>query len=87
MEALGTLVGGIADDFNNMLQIIIGYSDLILMDIKKNDPVYNDVQSIIKTSKEGAELVRRLLLFGKEASSSKGHLELNQQIKQLALIM
>jgi PAS domain S-box-containing protein len=87
MEALGTLVGGIAHDFNNMLQIIIGYSDLILMDIKKNDPAYNDVQSIIKTSKEGAELVRRLLLFGKEASSSKGHLDLNQQIKQLALIM
>jgi PAS domain S-box-containing protein len=86
MEAIGTLVGGIAHDFNNMLQIIIGYSDLILMDTKKNDPVYSDIQSIIRTSKEGAELVRRLLLFGQESSISKEPLDLNHLIKQLTLI-
>jgi PAS domain S-box-containing protein len=87
MEAIGTLVGGIAHDFNNMLQIIIGYSDLILMDTKKTDPVYSDIQSIIRTSKEGAELVRRLLLFGQESSISKEPLDLNHLIKQLNLIM
>lgn len=87
MEAIGTLVGGIAHDFNNMLQIIIGYSDLILMDVKESDPIHRDVQTIINTAKDGADLVRRLLLFGRESPPAMAPLDLNHQIKQLALIL
>ncbi len=86
-EALGTLVGGIAHDFNNMLQIILGYSEILLMDKKKGDPGYKDLQTIIQTSKGGAELVKMLLAFGQQSQAISAPLDLNHQIRQLSTLI
>ncbi|MHB8204258.1 MAG: PAS domain-containing protein, partial [Desulfomonilaceae bacterium] len=69
MESLGTLVGGIAHDFNNMLQIIIGYSQFLMDYHKQGAPGYGDLQAIIETSKEAADLVTKLLAFGQQAQT------------------
>ena len=42
MEAIGTLAGGIAHDFSNILSAIIGYTELSLMDTPKDDPMQNN---------------------------------------------
>jgi PAS domain S-box-containing protein len=86
-EALGTLVGGIAHDFNNMLQIILGYSEILLMDKKKGDPGYKDLQTIIQTSKGGAELVKMLRAFGQQSQVIPAPLDLNHQIRQLSTLI
>jgi PAS domain S-box-containing protein len=83
LEALGTLVGGIAHDFNNMLQSILGYSEMLLIGKKKNDPDYNDLQTIIETGKGAAELIKKLLAFGQQAQIIPVRLDLNQQITQI----
>ncbi len=85
--ALGTLVGGIAHDFNNMLQVIIGYCDLLLTRVNVDKSANKDLQTIIKTAKGGADLVKKLLLFGKEAPIRRASLDLNDQIRQLLVLM
>lgn len=87
MESLGTLVGGIAHDFNNMLQIIVGYAQLHLDATKLPEPVYDDLQTIIRTSMEGAELVRKLLAFGQQAQTIPTEIDLNDRIRELATLM
>ncbi|MCL5123750.1 MAG: PAS domain S-box protein, partial [Deltaproteobacteria bacterium] len=87
MESLGTLVGGIAHDFNNMLQIIIGYSQFLMDRHKKEDPGYGDLQTIIETSKEAADLVTKLLAFGQQAQSIPTELDLNNRIRELSTVI
>ena len=87
MEAIGTLVGGLAHDFNNMLQVVIGYADLLLMRKKRGDPDHKELEAVIKTAQEGADLVQRLLLFGKEARTHMATMDLNNQIDELAILL
>ena len=87
MEAIGTLVGGLAHDFNNMLQIIIGYAQLLMMDKEEDHEDYPDLLSIVRTVRDGAELVSKLLMFGREAPVRPVTLDLNQQIKKLIILM
>ncbi len=87
MESLGTLVGGIAHDFNNMLQIIIGYSQFLMDYHKKGDPGYGDLQAIIETSQEAADLVTKLLAFGQQAQTVPTELDLNDRIRDLSTVI
>lgn len=87
METVGTLVGGLAHDFNNMLQIILGYTQLLMMDKDEDHEDYPDLLSIVRTVRDGAELVSKLLMFGREAPVRPVTLDLNQQIKKLIILM
>lgn len=65
LESIGTLAGGMAHDFNNMLTAINGYSDLILRKIPEDDPIRRHVDEIRKAGERSAELTRQLLAFGR----------------------
>jgi two-component system cell cycle sensor histidine kinase/response regulator CckA len=65
MEGIGRLAGGIAHDFNNLLGAIIGYSDLILETVENDNPIRNEVTSIIKAGKKAAVLTKQLLAFSR----------------------
>lgn len=66
MEAMGTLVGGVAHDFNNMLNIIIGYAGLMEMRLKQGDPMGDQVKEILKAGDRAAQLTRALLTFSRK---------------------
>ncbi len=87
MESLGTLVGGIAHDFNNMLQIIIGYSQFLMDYHKEGDRGHCDLEAIIETSHEAAELVTKLLAFGQQAQTVPTELDLNDRIRDLSTVI
>jgi CheY-like chemotaxis protein len=70
-----------------MLQIILGYSDLLLSDTRKNEPGYDNLRTIIETAKGGAELVTKLLAFGQQATTFPVNMDLNHQISQLTSLM
>jgi nitrogen-specific signal transduction histidine kinase/ActR/RegA family two-component response regulator len=63
MEAVGRLAGGIAHDFNNLLTGILSYCDLILQELRSDDPVRADVEQIRRASLRAADRTHQLLAF------------------------
>ena len=66
MEALGTLAGGVAHDFNNILLAITGNAKLALDDLPVVHAVRRSLEEIQKASARGADLVRRILSFSRQ---------------------
>jgi two-component system, cell cycle sensor histidine kinase and response regulator CckA len=66
MEALGRLAGGISHDFNNLLGVVIGYSDLALSSPSLDDPVRHQLEEIKKAGRRAASLTRQLLAFSRK---------------------
>jgi len=65
MEALGTLAGGVAHDLNNMLSGIVGYPDLLLMQIPEDSPLRKSILSIQDSGKKAAAIVQDLLTLAR----------------------
>ena len=63
MEALGQLAGGMAHDFNNALNVIIGYSKMLLAKSNTDDAAYHRIEEIHKAGERAAALTNRLLAF------------------------
>jgi len=83
MEAIGTLTGGVAHDFNNMLAVIQGYADLSIKTIDEKDPLYSDMQQISIAAKSAARLTRQLLLFSRKQPIELVSLKINKMIDDL----
>jgi PAS domain S-box-containing protein len=66
MEAIGTLAGGIAHDFNNILSVIIGYTELILMNGDVDGEVRQNLKEIFKASKHARDMVKQILAFSRQ---------------------
>ena len=65
IDAIGKLAGGVAHDFNNVLTVIIGYSDFLQMRLGKDDPLQQEVEEIRKAGQRAASLTQQLLAFGR----------------------
>ncbi len=63
MEALGTLVGGIAHEFNNVLVMIMGNAELLLDDVPERSPAHHNLEQIITASLRAGDVVRQLLSY------------------------
>jgi PAS domain S-box-containing protein len=83
MEAVGTLAGGVAHDFNNILQVALGYSELLLGDEELPGNYRADLQKILESAKRGADLVQRLLTFSRKTEIKPQPLNLNRRITEL----
>ncbi|MGO8878301.1 MAG: PAS domain S-box protein [Desulfomonilaceae bacterium] len=80
MEAVGTLAGGVAHDFNNILQAVLGYSELMLTRKKEGERDYADLRKIYQAGKRGAELVKSLLTFSRKVETKFVPVDLNHEI-------
>ena len=83
MEAIGQLAGGIAHDFNNILTIIKGYSQLSLSELKKNDPLRENIEEIQKASERAANLTHQLLAFSRRQIMDVKVLDVNTVLRNL----
>jgi PAS domain S-box-containing protein len=81
MESIGRLAGGVAHDFNNMLGVIGGYTELALDRIDSTHPLYADLQEIRKASARSADLTRQLLAFARKQTISPKVLDLNDNVE------
>ena len=66
MEAVGRLAGGVAHDFNNVLSVILGYSEMIFSDLRPGDPMRDDIDAIRTSALTAAGLTRQLLMFSRQ---------------------
>lgn len=87
MEAVGTLAGGISHDFNNVLQIISGYTQIMLMSRDASHPDYPKLQGIEKAAHKGSELTKRLLLFSRNVEAELRPVDLNQAVLQVSKLL
>jgi len=81
MEALGTLSGGIAHEFNNLLQVIQGYAEILSLQEDLPPVRQQQVGEIQAAAGRAAELTRQLLAFGRKLESDLEPLDLNQQVR------
>jgi PAS domain S-box-containing protein len=77
MEAVGRLAGGVAHDFNNLLTAILGYCELLLLDLGPDDPRHADVAEIHKAGTSATGLTRQLLAFSRKQIIEPTLLDLN----------
>lgn len=77
MEAIGRLAGGIAHDFNNLLTAIMGYNDLLLSNLRDNEPLRKDAIEIKKATRQAASLTHQLLAFSRTEPIKPKVLDLN----------
>jgi PAS domain S-box-containing protein len=86
MEAVGTLAGGVAHDFNNILTGILGNLDLAAMDIPPGSPAAVPVQETIKASERAAAMVRQLLDFSRRSPSERRALDLRKLAEEVVAL-
>jgi PAS domain S-box-containing protein len=87
LESVGQLAAGVAHDFNNILTVIQGYSDRLLLQCHDNPNVTHQVGQILDAAKRAANLTRQLLAFSRKQVIQKRVLDLNSTIKNLSAML
>jgi two-component system cell cycle sensor histidine kinase/response regulator CckA len=87
MEAIGRLAGGLAHDFNNILGVIMGYSELSQEKIETNVTVARNLTQIRVAAERAANLTRQLLAFSRQQVVSFRVLDLNAVIKDVSKML
>ncbi|MEW6735305.1 MAG: response regulator [Acidobacteriota bacterium] len=80
MESIGTLAGGVAHDFNNILTAIFGYTEISLRQLTPQHPVYRLIQETKQAAERAATLTRQLLAFARRQVLESKNINLNNVI-------
>ncbi len=83
MEALGTLAGGVAHDFNNILTVIIGFSSIAQQKMDENDPRLHYLGQILAAAERAAGLTQSLLAYSRKEPHNPGRIDLNEIVRKI----
>lgn len=83
MEAIGTLAGGVAHEFNNMLNIISGHAELALLNIQQDNPACGDILKIKNAAQRSAEITKKLLTFARKQEDKFSIVNVNTAIDSM----
>jgi PAS domain S-box-containing protein len=81
MESVGRLAGGVAHDFNNMLTVMLGHTELALDKVDPGNPIHADLQEVLKTGKRSVAIIRQLLAFARKQIIEPYVLNLNETLE------
>lgn len=87
MEAIGKLAGGVAHDFSNVLTAIVGYGNVLLMKLSKQDPLRVQVDQILAATERAARMTQTLLAFGKKQVVSLRSEDLNNIVQRMEKLL
>lgn len=87
MDALGKLTGGIAHDYNNMLSVILGYTEILSLVVKDQPKIAGYVDEIRHAGERGASLTKKLLTFTRKESSENKVVHLNALLQDSRLML
>ncbi len=87
LEAVGSLAGGIAHEFNNLLQAIRGYTKYAMEGLQADDQRYQDLEQVIKAADRAATLTRELLGFSRRQVLERGNLDPRELVTDLVKML
>jgi two-component system cell cycle sensor histidine kinase/response regulator CckA len=87
MEAIGRLAGGVAHDFNNLLTVIKGYGDLVIEKVGSENPIYAELQEIVRAAQQASMLTAQLLAFSRKQVFQPKSFDLNALVSELAKML
>ncbi len=87
MEAIGTLAGGVAHDFNNILTVIIGYGNMLKKNIPAEGPAVRHLAHLLSASEKAARLTRSLLAFSRKQIISLKPSNLNEIVDDMGKLL
>lgn len=80
MEAVGQLAGGVAHDFNNILQVILGHVDMVLSDLRDAE-IRQPLEEVFQAAGRAADLTHQLLAFSRRQVIRPANLDLNKLVE------
>jgi signal transduction histidine kinase/ActR/RegA family two-component response regulator len=87
MEAVGRLAGGVAHDFNNMLMVIKGHTELLLNVLSPSDHITRKIQQIDRAADRAATLTRQLLAFSRMQVLQPQVINLNSIVEEMGKLL
>ncbi|MCB2173785.1 PAS domain S-box protein [bacterium] len=81
LESVGRLAGGVAHDYNNMLSVIIGFTELARSRIDQTSPLWGDLQEVFDAAQRSAGITQQLLAFARKQVITPELLDLNETIE------
>ena len=87
MESIGRLAGGVAHDYNNILSVIIGYSELAMDKVRVEDPLREDLKEIHAAANRSKDITRQLLAFARKETIVPEVLDLNATVENILKIL
>jgi two-component system cell cycle sensor histidine kinase/response regulator CckA len=87
LEFVGRLAGGVAHDFNNMLSVILGHTELALLEVGPEQALHDNLEEVHKAAEHSADLTRQLLAFARKQTIAPRILELNETIEGMLMVL
>ncbi|MBN2809660.1 MAG: response regulator [Deltaproteobacteria bacterium] len=87
MEAIGTMSGGIAHEFNNILAIVTSYAELALENEAAGEPVKEELGVVLDAAARATKLIRQILTFSRQGEQSPTLVNPASQLKELAPLL
>ncbi|ROQ93613.1 PAS domain S-box protein [Desulfosoma caldarium] len=87
MESIGRLAGGVAHDYNNILSVILGFTELALRKVKPGDPLRDDLNKIYAAAERSRDITRKLLTFARKEIIAPKVLDLNVTVESMLKIL
>jgi PAS domain S-box-containing protein len=83
MEAVGTLAGGVAHDFNNILNVILGYGNMVMDSLEADSPSKENMKEVLIAADRAANLTKTLLVFSRKQVADVKLMDINKLIQGL----
>ncbi len=87
LESLGTLAGGVAHEFNNVLQPLILYTDLVLEDMQGDNSARQSLERVLKLAHRAKGLSQQILTFGRQYKESERNVRDIAKVVEEAIAM
>ena len=87
LEAIGTLAGGVAHDFNNILTAIVGFSSLARMELTEDDPKTAYIEQVLSAAEKASNLTQSLLAFSRKQKIDPKPHRINDIIKDTTKLL
>ena len=87
MESIGRLAGGVAHDFNNILSVILGFSEMALEKVSLEDPLHEDLKEINAAAMRSSDITRQLLAFARKEVISPEVIEINACVEDMLKLL